>query len=75
MTKNLRFVAIVVTSAVILAGCNSTSSYDAPLEPGQTTFVGPRTTYDAPPEPGQTNLSGPQTSADAPPEPGQTSFQ
>lgn len=76
MQNNLRLLAMVAGTAVVLAGCNSTSSnYDAPPEPGQTTFSGPRTTYDAPPEPGQTSMQGPGATPDAPLEPGQTSYQ
>jgi len=44
--------------SLLLAACSSTSEpsnviYDAPPEPGQTTFTGPN---DGPPEPGQTTF-------------------
>lgn len=76
MQSNLRLLALATVSVVMLAGCSSTNpTYDAPPEPGQTTFSGPRTSYDAPPEPGQTSLNGPGAPSDAPPEPGQTTLQ
>lgn len=57
MQKNLRLLTFAAISALVLAGCSSTSpTYDdAPLEPGQTTFSGPGAIPDAPLEPGQTS--------------------
>lgn len=76
MQNNLRLLTMVAASVVMLAGCSSTNpTYDAPPEPGQTTFSGPVTSYDAPPEPGQTSYAGPGGTSDTPPEPGQTTFQ
>lgn len=75
MQSNLRLLALAAVSAVMLAGCSSTSpTYDAPPEPGQTTFSGPMTSYDAPPEPGQTTFT-PAPTSNSIPEPGQTNFQ
>jgi len=68
--------AIIAVSSLALAGCQSSEQspstvYEAPPEPGQTTFG--RATGDAPPEPGQTTFSGP--TSDSPPEPGQTTLR
>jgi hypothetical protein len=56
MQKNLRLLTFAAISAFVIAGCSSTSpTYDAPPEPGQTTFSGPGAIPDAPLEPGQTS--------------------
>lgn len=69
-TRTLPLIAI--TACMGLAACNSTSSpvvYDAPPEPGQTTFSGPGA---GPIEPGQTTW---RPEDDGVPEPGQTTFE
>ncbi|WP_158541590.1 hypothetical protein [Pelagibacterium lacus] len=71
MAKHFHALAAVV-AILALAACSSTSEnvvFDAPPEPGQTTFTGPN---DGPPEPGQTTMQG---GDDAIPEPGQTIFE
>lgn len=71
MTK--RYHALVALVATLtLAACSSTSDnvvFDAPPEPGQTTFTGPSS---GPLEPGQTTMQG---GDDGVPEPGQTTLQ
>jgi len=68
-----RYHALVALAAILALGaCSSTSeniTFDAPAEPGQTTFTGPE---DGPLEPGQTTMQG---GDDSIPEPGQTTFE
>lgn len=73
--KKSFLLAAAAVTVISLAGCNETRRgsglYDAPPEPGHTTFEGPSS--DGPPEPGHTTFEGP--SDDGPPEPGQTTFE